>query len=127
MKVALRSSAARRAPFKKSPISILMAPPSPFNTNGVVEFPAFVLARPNGTKGGITLTVRAHCIGEGQWIAAATWGSQCGQPRRKPSVLAPIEYFPRSRVSGLVLSALRRSLLAWRVNRQPPAGAAVAL
>lgn len=78
MKVSLRSSAARRAPFKKSPTSIPMAPPSPFNADGVIEFPAFVLARPNGTKGAITLTVRAHCTGEGQWIAAATWSSQCG-------------------------------------------------
>ena len=47
-----------------------------FNARGVVENPQFVMVRPTGTKGEIVITVRAHCIGQGQWIAAATWGSQ---------------------------------------------------
>lgn len=77
MKAAVRIGAsARRPSFKKTPIASAVA--SPFNADGVVEAPQFVLARPVGAKGDIKLTVRAHCLGEHQWIAEATWGSDAG-------------------------------------------------
>ena len=62
--------------FKKSPIAAAIAAASPFNARGVVESPDFVLARPGSAKGDITVTVRAHCLGKGRWIAATEWGSQ---------------------------------------------------
>ena len=64
--------------FKKSQIFQAIPKPSLYNAHGVVENPDFVMVRPTGTKGEITLTVRAHCIGKGQWVAAATWGSLSG-------------------------------------------------
>ena len=57
---------------------IATKPVSHFNARNVVGEPAFTLARPAGTKGEIIITVRAHCIGPSQWIAAATWESQSG-------------------------------------------------
>jgi DNA (cytosine-5)-methyltransferase 1 len=48
-----------------------------FNARGKVEDPVFVLVRPNVGKG-IDMTVRAHCLDEGKWIAEPTWGSLCG-------------------------------------------------
>ena len=64
--------------LKKSIIASALPGPSHFNARNVVENPQFVIARPSGTKGQIDITVRAHCIGQGQWIAAATWGSLSG-------------------------------------------------
>lgn len=69
-------ASARRPSFKKTPIASAVA--SPFNADGVVETSQFVLVRPVGAKGDIQLTVRAHRIGEHQWIAEATWGSDAG-------------------------------------------------
>lgn len=63
--------------FKKSPVVSALAP-SHFNADGVVENPSFVLIRPQGKKRDIDFTVRAHRIGEGQWVAASVWASQCG-------------------------------------------------
>ena len=68
----------KKCSFKKSQISQAIPKPSLYNAHGVVENPDFVMVRPTGTKGEITLTVRAHCIGKGQWVAAATWGSLSG-------------------------------------------------
>ena len=65
----------KKCSFKKSQISQAIPKPSLYNAHGVVENPDFVMVRPAGTKGEISLTVRAHCIGKGQWVAAATWGS----------------------------------------------------
>ena len=67
-----------RFPHKKSPIAAALPVPSHFNARGVVAKPDFVLSRPAGSAGEITLTVRAHCIGKGRWIAATTWGSTAG-------------------------------------------------
>ncbi|HYW57456.1 MAG TPA: DNA cytosine methyltransferase [Polaromonas sp.] len=67
----------RRSFFKKSHVAAAVAAAaSPFNARGVVEVPQFVLVRPGVSTGGITITVRAHCLGQGRWIAAAEWGSQ---------------------------------------------------
>lgn len=50
---------------------------NPFNARGVVESPVFSIVRP--TKAGdIEITIRAHCLGDQQWIAAGTWGSLSG-------------------------------------------------
>ena len=74
MKASVRIGASARRPlFKKTPIASAVA--SPFNTDGVVEVPQFVLVRPVATRGDIKLTVRAHRIGANQWIAEATWSS----------------------------------------------------
>lgn len=51
---------------------------SHFNARGIVDNPEFVLDRPNGAKGQIDITVRAHSLGDRQWIAEATWVSLCG-------------------------------------------------
>jgi DNA (cytosine-5)-methyltransferase 1 len=75
----MKDQCKRKSPnFKKSPIAAAMPAPSPFNARGVVANPQFDLARPSGAKDGIKITVKAHPIGTGQWIAAATWSSQCG-------------------------------------------------
>lgn len=50
---------------------------NPFNARGVVENPVFSLVRP-AKKGHIEITIRAHCLGDQQWIAAGTWGSLSG-------------------------------------------------
>lgn len=63
---------------KKSLLAAAVSAASLFNARGVVDNPVFVMARPVGTKCEITITVRAHCIGKNQWIAAATWGSLSG-------------------------------------------------
>ena len=63
---------------KKSLLAAAASAVSLFNAHGVVDNPVFVMARPVGTKCEITITVRAHCIGKNQWIAAATWGSLSG-------------------------------------------------
>jgi DNA (cytosine-5)-methyltransferase 1 len=68
----------RHCQFKKSTLATAVSAPVHFNAHGVVENPQFVMVRPAGTKGEIIITVRAHCIGQGQWIAAATWESQSG-------------------------------------------------
>ena len=68
----------KKCSFKKSQISQAIPKPSLYNAHGVVENPDFVMVRPAGTKGEISLTVRAHCIGKGQWVAAVTWGSLSG-------------------------------------------------
>lgn len=68
----------RRFSFKKSSIAAASGLLSPFNANGVIESPQFVLIRSRSGKAEIQITVRAHCIGKGQWIAAAAWGSQSG-------------------------------------------------
>lgn len=79
MKVTSRNGAtSSRFSFKKSSIAAASGPLSPFNTNGVIESPQFVLVRPRSGKAEIQITVRAHCIGEGQWVAASVWASQCG-------------------------------------------------
>ena len=61
--------------FKKSQISKAIPKPLLYNAHGVVENPDFVMVRPAGTKGEISITVRAHCVGKGRWIAATEWGS----------------------------------------------------
>lgn len=68
----------RRFQFKKSTLASAVSTPVHFNARGVVAKPDFVLCRPAGTVGEITMTVRAHCIGKGQWIAATTWGCTAG-------------------------------------------------
>jgi len=50
---------------------------SAFNARGVVETPAFTLARPAVEKGGVSFTVLAHPTARG-WIAEATWQGMCG-------------------------------------------------
>ncbi len=72
------ATTSRRFGFKKSTIAAAIAVPSHYNARGVVENPAFVMVRPTGAAGEITLTVRAHPIGKGQWIAATTWGCLSG-------------------------------------------------
>lgn len=65
-----------RFSHKKSPVAaVAAAAPSPFNARGVVESPQFVLVRPDVATGEISITVRAHCVSKGRWIAAAAWGS----------------------------------------------------
>ena len=74
MKASVRLGAnARRPSFKKTPVAPTVA--CPFNLDGVVEVPQFVLVRPACIKGDIKLTVRAHRIGEHHWVAEAIWGS----------------------------------------------------
>lgn len=73
-----RTTTKRHFSFKKSPIAAALPAPSHFNARGVVEKPDFVLTRPAGKTKEITMTVRAHCIGKGQWIAATTWGCTDG-------------------------------------------------
>lgn len=73
-----RATTKRHFSFKKSPIAAALPAPSHFNARGVVEKPDFVLTRPAGKTQEITMTVRAHCIGKGQWIAATTWGCNAG-------------------------------------------------
>ena len=73
-----RATTKRHFSFKKSPIAAALPAPSHFNARGVVEKPDFVLTRPAGKTHEITMTVRAHCIGKGQWIAATTWGCTAG-------------------------------------------------
>jgi hypothetical protein len=73
-----RATTKRHFSFKKSPIAAALPAPSHFNASGVVEKPDFVLSRPAGKAHEITMTVRAHCIGKGQWIAATTWGCTAG-------------------------------------------------
>lgn len=70
-------SKSRRSNFKKSPVVSALAP-SHFNSYGVVENPSFLLTRPEGEKRDIDFVVRAHRIGESQWVAASVWASQCG-------------------------------------------------
>src|SRR5665647_1154409 len=55
--------------FKKSPIATALPKPSHYNAKGVVEKPDFVMVRPKGAADEIKMTVRAHPIGKGQWIA----------------------------------------------------------
>lgn len=75
-------SAPKPSKFKKSAVSVAISAsipaPSLYNARGVVEKPDFVMVRPEGAKTEITITVRAHPIGKGQWIAEASWGSLCG-------------------------------------------------
>jgi DNA (cytosine-5)-methyltransferase 1 len=68
---------ADRAVFKKSPVVAALAPVY-FNADGVVETPSFVLTRSGDDAREIKLTVRAHCIGKDQWVAASVWASMCG-------------------------------------------------
>lgn len=63
--------------FEKSPVFKAIAP-THFNVHSVVGNPDFFLTRPVVIKGEITTTVRAHCIGKDQWIAAAAWDSLSG-------------------------------------------------
>jgi DNA (cytosine-5)-methyltransferase 1 len=57
--------------------SITKILPVHFNARGVVENPVFSLVRPT-KPGDIEITIRAHCLGDQQWIAEGTWGSLCG-------------------------------------------------
>lgn len=67
-----------RRPFsKKTPIVAMVPVASHFNARGVVDNPDFVMERPAGAEGQIDITVRAHCLGEHQWISASTWVSLC--------------------------------------------------
>jgi len=70
------ASTAQRSIFTKSIAA--SAIPAHFNAAGVVDAPDCVLARPQVAKNEIAITVRAHRIGECQWIAEATWGSLFG-------------------------------------------------
>jgi DNA (cytosine-5)-methyltransferase 1 len=72
------ASAARRSILKKTAVASTIPAYSHFNAAGVVEVPDFVLTRPQVAKNEIAITVRAHRIGECQWIADATWGSLFG-------------------------------------------------
>ena len=60
-----------------APRRIALKPVSHFNARGVVDAPVFNLAR-TAVGLGISLSVQAHCLGDGQWIAEPTWGSLCG-------------------------------------------------
>ena len=68
--------AARNRQFPVSRPSAI-APVKHFNARGTVDAPVFTLARPKAGDG-ISLSVRAHCLANQQWIAEAEWGSQSG-------------------------------------------------
>ena len=61
--------AARNCQFPVSRPSVI-APVKHFNARGTVDAPVFTLVRPMAGDG-IRLTVRAHCLGNQQWIAEA--------------------------------------------------------
>ena len=46
---------------------------SPFNSRGVVEKPSFILSRPAVGKKDIELTIHAHWVADGEWIAEPLW------------------------------------------------------
>ena len=60
-----------------APRRVAPKPINHFNARGVVEAPVFTLVRPTAGQG-ISLTVQAHCLGDGKWIAEPIWGSLCG-------------------------------------------------
>lgn len=68
----------RNSAVKKSPIVAAVPATAHFNARGVVDNPDFVMERPAGAEGQIDITVRAHCLGDHQWISASTWVSLCG-------------------------------------------------
>jgi DNA (cytosine-5)-methyltransferase 1 len=52
-------------------------PKEHFNARGVVEHPSFTLSSPASIPG-IQVTVRAHQLGSGEWIAEPSWWSTSG-------------------------------------------------